>query len=153
MASTKPIETFKDYYEYLSMNYPAEFVYKGIMYNNIKSAYWAEHCANQSDKYRLSRTSAKNAKHVFGRINDNDTIIMTDTEEIGLMCDITLAKFEQNPELAKKLTKTGKRKITFVNHWGDKFWGVYNGVGEDNFGRILTIVRGLMNISIKRGWI
>lgn len=50
-------------------------------------------------------------------------------------------KFEQNPDLAQKLLNTGDAELVEGNTWGDVYWGVCKGVGENNLGKILMEVR------------
>ncbi|MCY8564311.1 NADAR family protein [Bacillus sonorensis] len=51
------------------------------------------------------------------------------------------AKFEQNDHLINKLLQTGESILIEGNTWGDKIWGVCNGVGENKLGKILMKVR------------
>ena len=39
------------------------------------------------------------------------------------------------------LLDTGDKFIEETNWWKDQFWGVYNGVGENNLGKILMRIR------------
>ena len=57
------------------------------------------------------------------------------------MEDICRAKFTQNEELKKKLIDTGDATLIEGNTWNDTFWGVCNGVGENNLGKILMKIR------------
>lgn len=50
-------------------------------------------------------------------------------------------KFKE-PELRQWLLATGDAKLVEGNQHGDRFWGVYNDVGENHLGRILMKVRG-----------
>ena len=52
-----------------------------------------------------------------------------------------MAKFSQHPELAEKLIATGEAKLTYNNECGDTYWGVFNGEGENNLGKVLMRVR------------
>lgn len=47
----------------------------------------------------------------------------------------------RNPELRDKLVATGDAEIVEGNWWGDKFWGVCRGVGENHLGKILMRIR------------
>lgn len=62
-----------------------------------------------------------------------------------IMYDLVRAKFEQNPDLAKKLLDTGDEEIVEFNTWGDTYWGVVlkDGklVGKNRLGEILMLVR------------
>jgi len=51
------------------------------------------------------------------------------------------AKFEQNPDLAAKLIATGDEELVEGNTWGDTYWGVCRGVGQNKLGKILMNVR------------
>lgn len=57
------------------------------------------------------------------------------------MHDIVRAKFEQNPDLRQKLLSTGSEELIEGNTWGDTFWGVCKGSGQNWLGRILMFVR------------
>lgn len=61
-----------------------------------------------------------------------------------LMEHILLNKFRQNPELKKALLDTGRRYIEETNWWHDTYWGVCEGVGENNLGQLLMLVRTIL---------
>lgn len=50
-------------------------------------------------------------------------------------------KFMDHPELAAMLLATGDRELIEGNTWGDTFWGVCDGQGENHLGRVLMEVR------------
>jgi predicted NAD-dependent protein-ADP-ribosyltransferase YbiA (DUF1768 family) len=54
---------------------------------------------------------------------------------------VVWAKFSQNPELGKKLLETGDRYLEERNWWGDKFWSVYQGEGQNLLGKIIMDIR------------
>lgn len=56
------------------------------------------------------------------------------------MKDLVFQKFK-NEELKIKLLQTGNEELIEGNTWGDKFWGICNGVGENNLGKILMEIR------------
>ncbi len=60
---------------------------------------------------------------------------------IDVMEEIQMAKFTQHPELAEKLIATGDAELTYNNECGDRYWGVFNGEGENNLGKVLMRVR------------
>ena len=57
------------------------------------------------------------------------------------MYEVCYAKFIQNPRLAKWLIETGDEILVEGNTWNDKFWGVCNGEGANNLGKILMAIR------------
>lgn len=50
-------------------------------------------------------------------------------------------KYEQNPELRKRLIATEDALLVEGNTWGDKLWGQVNGEGENRLGIILMELR------------
>ncbi len=69
--------------------------------------------------------------------------IRSDWDEIKLqvMEDLVTQKFFSRPDLAKRLLETGDEELAEINWWGDKFWGIYENVGENHLGKILMKVR------------
>ena len=61
--------------------------------------------------------------------------------KMGVMYDVCYAKFAYNPELKKKLLKTGDKHLEEANHHGDRIWGTVDGEGENNLGKILMQIR------------
>ena len=60
--------------------------------------------------------------------------------KVQIMHNLVLQKFQQY-NLRKLLLDTGDQYIQEGNNWGDRFWGVCNGVGENHLGKILMSVR------------
>jgi ribA/ribD-fused uncharacterized protein len=63
-----------------------------------------------------------------------------DDVKIIIMRELTRIKF-QNPGLREKLICTGRHHLIEGAPWGDRFWGVCEGEGENHLGRILMDVR------------
>lgn len=64
-----------------------------------------------------------------------------DTFKWAEMFKVNLIKYKTNPELGEMLLATGDRVLEETNWWGDTYWGVCDGVGENNLGKILMMVR------------
>lgn len=58
----------------------------------------------------------------------------------GVMLKIIQAKFK-NPQLRGLLLATGDAQLIEGNTWGDRYWGVCDGEGENVLGQILMQVR------------
>jgi predicted NAD-dependent protein-ADP-ribosyltransferase YbiA (DUF1768 family) len=56
------------------------------------------------------------------------------------MEDLSRQKFS-HPELRQKLLDTGSCTLVEGNTWGDTFWGVCDGVGENHLGKLLMTIR------------
>ncbi len=61
--------------------------------------------------------------------------------KIARMLLVNSAKYMDHPELTQKLLDTGDVLLEETNTWNDTFWGVCNGVGENNLGKILMLLR------------
>ena len=65
-----------------------------------------------------------------------------DWEEVKdrVMLDLVRKKF-QDPELAQKLIATGDEELIEGNWWGDRYWCVCEGQGQNKLGNILMKIR------------
>ena len=66
-----------------------------------------------------------------------------DWEEVKLdiMFELVYRKFGDHPELWDALRATGTQELVEGNWWGDTFWGVCRGRGDNHLGKILMQVR------------
>ena len=60
--------------------------------------------------------------------------------KLEVMYEVCKAKFEQNEDIKKELLATGNEELVEISD-NDDFWGLVNGEGENNLGRILMRVR------------
>jgi hypothetical protein len=60
---------------------------------------------------------------------------------------VLVLKFARGSALAKKLVATGDRELVETNEWGDQFWGVCGGRGENWLGRLLMARRARLMMS------
>lgn len=63
-----------------------------------------------------------------------------DDEKLTVMLALLRVKFSR-PDLAERLLATGDATLIEGNWWGDRFWGVCKGTGENHLGRLLMQVR------------
>lgn len=61
-------------------------------------------------------------------------------DKLNVMLALLRMKFS-DPELAQKLLATGDAELVEGNTWGDREWGVCNGVGKNLLGRSLMKIR------------
>lgn len=116
----------------------ADVEYNGIKYSNNEAAFQAQKCPERAKEF--STLDPSMAKRKGRKIK-----LRPDWENVkyGIMFDIVIAKFKQNPDLLEKLVKTGTAQLVEGNIWGDTTWGVYRHKGKNYLGRILMQVRGL----------
>lgn len=63
-----------------------------------------------------------------------------DARRLQVMEDVIRAKFS-DLDLVGRLLATGDDPIAEENSWGDRYWGVCDGVGENRLGEILMKIR------------
>lgn len=132
------IASLRGKYGFLSNFYDAPIEYNGVVYKSSECAYQAEKCADEGEKAKFAEYDAKEAKKMSHRIK-----MRPDWPEVklGIMREILYAKFTQHPNLAQKLLETGDLYIEEGNKWKDTYWGVCDGVGENNLGKLLMEIR------------
>lgn len=137
----REIRGFFDEYRWLSNFFPCrvESVATGLVYPSAENAYQAAKCPI-SERLPFTKVSAAASKKMgkAGKRFSSDE--WNDKKEM-IMRTIVLTKFLQNPELGQKLIDTGDRYLEETNWWGDVYWGVCRGTGENTLGRILMDVR------------
>jgi hypothetical protein len=133
----KPITSFFGEYRWLSNFYPAEVVYDGRPYPSVENAYQAAKTLNEEERKQFETLPANKAKSQGKKLIIKNT---WDNEKELIMYELVKQKF-QRPELKQKLIDTGDAPLVEGNRWGDMFWGVCNGRGQNKLGMILEHIR------------
>lgn len=134
---------FKDKYAFLSNMYecPVTVMIDNIIYTFkcSESAYQACKCPERVQEF--VDLGGYGAKRLGRKVQ-----IRPDWEELkfGFMYTIVKAKFDQNPFLKLRL-KALQGEIAEDNTWNDTYWGICNGIGENNLGKILMDLRDYYN--------
>lgn len=132
------IDRFDGEHAFLSNFYPAEVTYKGMKFPHSEGAYQCQKCADERDTAPFLTLTAGQAKRWGSAV-----ALVSNWEEIKLqtMKEVLRAKFNQNPDLAKKLLDTEYLVLIEGNTWGDHYWGMCKGWGENQLGLLLMEVR------------
>lgn len=123
---------------FLSNFYESSVTYNGVTYGSSEAAYQAAKCKNMEDRQRFVGVLANVAKKLGRTIEIRDD---WDDVKFNIMYEIVWLKFDQNDKLEKMLLDTGNRYLEETNYWGDTYWGVCKGIGENNLGKILMEIR------------
>lgn len=137
--TNRKIESFEqEPYTFLSNFYHSPFIYKGKEYPTVEHAYQASKAffEKEHEQIRLAATPAQ-AKKLGRKCVMKD---YWDLIKVGMMYQFLFLKF-QDPDLEEKLLATENAELIEGNWWGDLFWGVYNGVGENWLGKLLMQIR------------
>ena len=137
-SPTQVIDSFTGEYRFLSNFYPSVIFLHEKSYPTVEHMYQASKTGDpyQEDWVRDAKTPGE-AKKRGRRVN-----IRPDWEQVKIITMLVLLRKKFNiPELKEKLIGTKDAELIEGNTWGDTFWGVCNGVGENNLGKLLMKVR------------
>lgn len=136
---TTPILEFRNEYRWLSNFWPSPIQFGGKSYPTVEHAYQALKSTDPDEAEGIRTVTTAGVAKKLGK-----TIkIRSDWEDIKVhvMFNLCKLKFLQNKELGQKLLNTGDAELIEGNAWHDTFWGVCNGVGQNNLGKILMTIR------------
>lgn len=133
------IDKFFGEYRFLSNFYDSPFYYDGHLWKTVEHAYQA--FKSKDSQVRADICKLKTAAEA--KRAGKSLTIREDWEDakLGYMKIFVRLKFMCNPDLKDMLLKTNFRQLIEGNTWGDTYWGVCKGVGENRLGRILMNVR------------
>jgi ribA/ribD-fused uncharacterized protein len=151
VTTPQRILSFTGPYQFLSNFYPCWVQYRGIRYKTAEHAFQSAKTYSDATKKRIAALATPYQAKRFGRMlelrPDWDSI------RIQIMTDVLDAKFRQNIELLRQLLDTGETELTESDAWGDKFWGICDGVGENWLGRLLMQVRDKLRAVMQPGFV
>jgi len=113
--------------------------YEGITYPSSEHAYQASKTLDYEERIIIASIGRPSDAKRRGR----QLKLRDDWESVKLdvMRRIVMNKFLENKDLAELLISTGEEELVEVNTWGDTFWGVCDGKGENWLGKILMSTR------------
>lgn len=136
---TDKITLFKDDNRFLSNFYPCSIVLDGVDYPSVEHAFQAAKTRDLGIRMTMRGLGTPGKAKRFGR-----TIELREdwgSVKLEVMEKLVRYKFTNDWYLAERLLKTGDAKLIEGNWWGDTFWGVCMGEGENHLGKILMKVR------------
>lgn len=128
---------FQGEHRWLSNFWFAKVMLDDVVYPSVEHAYQAAKTYPSERPPFLSCTAAEAKK--LGR----QVVIRDEWElvKLDVMRSLIEQKFAPGTDLAKKLLETGDVRLVEGNKWGDTFWGVCNGRGQNHLGEILMAQR------------
>jgi N-glycosidase YbiA len=132
------ISEFKGPFRFLSNFWNVEVTLDGVKYPTVEHAYQAAKTSPENRVPFLNCERPGEAKRLGRKVP-----MRSDWESVKLdvMYQLVKEKFASNPILNRWLQNTGTQTLVEGNTWGDCFWGVCNGKGENHLGKILMRVR------------
>lgn len=136
----KPIDSFSGEYRFLSNFWPSPITYKKQEWPTVEHAFQAAKAVEpiSAEAIRISRSPG-----IAKRLGRTLFQMRPDWNEVrvGIMSELCVLKFKQNPDLMEQLKATGDAELIEGNTWGDTFWGVCKGEGKNFLGKILMEIR------------
>jgi ribA/ribD-fused uncharacterized protein len=139
----KSIDQFHGQYRWLSNFWPCYIVYHDVLYPTVEHAYQAAKVKSPELKIKIKDCATPaEAKDFFQSHGIKPAPGLTVPKKLAIMEELLKIKFSgKDPLLTRALMHTGDAEIIEGNNWNDTFWGVCNGVGENNLGSLLMKVR------------
>lgn len=134
----KEIKGFFGEYRWLSNFSPVTIEFAGFWFPTVEHAYVAAKTLDRNAQEIISGLNTPGEAKRFGRT----LVLRYDWEKIKLetMKGFLEQKFGYEP-YANSLLATGDAYLEETNTWGDTYWGVCNGIGQNNLGKLLMQIR------------
>lgn len=133
------INDFRGEYRWLSNFHYCEIEFEGITYPSTEHAYQAAKTLNKYHRQMIAGLkTCREAKAEGYKVQLRPG---WDQMKLGIMLGLLWQKFNRHPDLREKLKATGTQDLVEGNTWGDRFWGVCEGTGENWLGRLLMEIR------------
>lgn len=139
------IDSFTGEYRFMSNFFPSPIKWcpGEVVFPTVEHGFVWHKTLSEVDRKLILRIETPGKVKRFGR----KLVLREDWEQIKLnvMTDLVFEKFTNSlPELPELLLATGDHELVEGNRWGDTFWGVCNGVGQNCLGIILMETRSLL---------
>lgn len=130
---------FRGRYYYLSNMYECEIkINDEFTFSSVESAFQACKSKDKDVRRMFLDKNGFESKRLGRRIELRED---WNDVRLNIMYGLLWIKFNNNDDLKRLLLSSGNEELVEDNSWGDRFWGRCNGVGENNLGKLLMIVR------------
>jgi ribA/ribD-fused uncharacterized protein len=144
-AKTPTIDSFKGQYSFLSNFSSSPMRVCEIRFPTVEHAFQAMKTTDAEQRVTVANLATPGEAKKAGR----RLKLREDWEQIkvDVMRELLIIKFHpwvSYPKLTDKLIATAPAKLIEGNTWGDKYWGMVNGEGRNELGKLLMEVRDLV---------
>ena len=131
---------FRGEWFFLSNFYPCQIVVDGFCFPTSEHLYQYLKAGDaKSQQLVLSQDTPSAAKKIT---LSPDFTPRADWQEVKLnQMEFVLQQKFSHPDLLAMLLATGDMELVEENDWDDTYWGVCNGIGENNLGKLLMKIR------------
>ena len=137
------IDSFMGKYRFLSNFHYAEITFNGWLYPTVEHAYQAAKTTDPALQEVIRLAAKPGIAKRLGKALKTKGLMRPDWQSMSLsvMELLVRQKFIRHADLRQMLLDTGDQELIEGNTWGDVFYGVCKGVGENHLGKILMKVR------------
>lgn len=132
------IDAFSGEFGFLSNFYEATVYVDGKRFRTVEHAYQAMKFSDPSAREVVRNAKTPGEAKKLGKSAQLPPD--WETKKVGIMRELVTKKFD-NPFLRELLLATADAELVEGNWWGDRFWGVCKGSGQNWLGKILMEVR------------
>lgn len=139
-----PITEFQGEHRFLSNFWHSPITVEGHVFETVEHAFQAMKTLDEDEKLTVANCRTPGEAKRAGRA----VTLRADWNDIRLdvMANLLALKFAWGSPLAERLLATGSQALVEGNRWGDTFWGVCRGKGENHLGRLLMHRRLLLSL-------
>ena len=120
---------------FLSNHFGTKIQINELIFENAESAF--QSFKDLKRQREFEKIDGVTAKKLGKKVN-----LRNDWTEIKKeIMELVLREKFSNEVLKQKLIATGNTELIETNHWGDYFWGVCNGRGKNELGKLLMKLR------------
>lgn len=133
------IDSFSDGHRFLSNFYPSKVKWEGVVYPSVEHAFQSAKTLSTDARKQMAELGSPGEAKKWGR----GVALRPDWERVKqeIMLQLLMQKFTVHEDLRLALLATGDAELVEGNTWGDRYWGVVDGQGENWLGKTLMYVR------------
>ena len=139
VAVATTVGGFRGAFEFCRNFYPAKVEYLGLTFRCSEGAYMAAKFTDPAFQQRFCGLTGNEAKQL-GKTKHPSYRKDWEAVKVSVMREVLASKFS-DPKLQETLLATVGTELVEVNWWGDRFWGVCKGEGQNHLGRLLMELR------------
>lgn len=132
------IKVFDGQYSFLSNFSPSPIFLSGFVWPTVEHYFQAMKTDNLTIQQEIRALATPGQTKKAGR----KVVLRPDWDQVRLsVMAVALREKFKHPSLREQLLDTGERHLEEGNWWGDTFWGVCRGKGQNNLGKLLMRIR------------
>lgn len=137
-------------YRFLSNFWPCDvgIWWNGRRFLSVENAYQAAKFPSKYQTEFVDISASMSKKLAKAMVKEDPTLFNKESwnaARLFVMANLIFQKFNFDVTLHQQLLDTGNRYLEETNSWWDVYWGVCQGKGENNLGKILMQTRAFWN--------